>query len=123
MGVGPHAQLKKMTTLSYALLKKDPISRDLIDSLIKSIEDTPGPRRVRCPLCLWEPAPASRWTCVDTEHPENFRGGCFTTWNTFETGGRCPGCSHQWEWTACLQCTGWSRHEDWYVTEDEDEER
>jgi hypothetical protein len=27
----------------------------------------------------------------------------------------CPGCAHQWRYTACLRCEGWSLHEDWYV--------
>lgn len=108
-----------MSSPSLSLLERDPISQDLIDSLIKSKDDEAGARRVRCPLCFWEPGPSSRWTCVDHEHPEYFRGGCGTTWNTFETGGRCPGCDHSWQWTACLQCSGWSLHENWYVTEDE----
>jgi hypothetical protein len=101
------------------VLKGDPISRDLIDSFIKSLDQTPGPRHVRCPHCAWEPAEWSRWTCVDTEHPEFFRGGCGMVWHTFQTAGCCPGCDHHWIWTACLQCANWSLHEDWYVTDEE----
>jgi hypothetical protein len=70
--------------------------------------------RIRCPLCEWRPAPSSRWCCDGTESPEPLFEGCGTVWNTFSTGGRCPGCSHQWGWTSCLRCHGWSLHEDWY---------
>ena len=48
------------------------------------------------------------------------RSGCGTNWQTFITGGVCPGCDHKWQYTACLQCAGWSPHEEWYVTDDED---
>jgi hypothetical protein len=40
--------------------------------------------------------------------------GCGARWNTFTTRGKCPGCRHQWQWTSCLRCLGWSLHEDWY---------
>jgi hypothetical protein len=70
--------------------------------------------RIRCPQCNWQPSPSSRWSCVSTGHPEHFNAGCGTAWNTFDTRGRCPGCSHRWEWTICLACAQWSRHDDWY---------
>ena len=70
--------------------------------------------RIRCPQCEWVPGDSSRWSCLDTGYPECFRGGCGTAWNTFATRGRCPGCSHQWQWTVCLRCGQWSRHDDWY---------
>jgi hypothetical protein len=70
--------------------------------------------RIRCPHCLWQPTAASRWWCADCDWPEFFYGGCNTEWNTFDTAGVCPGCSHQWRWTACLRCHGWAKHEDWY---------
>jgi hypothetical protein len=73
------------------------------------------PSEIRCPLCLWVPTPRSRWYCCDCGHPEHYSGGCGMAWNTFETHGRCPGCDHQWRWTACLSCHEWSLHEDWYV--------
>jgi len=41
-------------------------------------------------------------------------GGCGTVWNTFWTGGVCPGCSYRWQITACLACRQFSPHEDWY---------
>jgi hypothetical protein len=70
--------------------------------------------RIRCPLCRWQPASSSVWCCLWFDTPEPFFEACGTIWNTFLTRGRCPGCSHQWRWTLCLQCAGWSLHEDWY---------
>ena len=69
---------------------------------------------IRCPLCRWRPARSSRWVCVSVGHPENYFDGCHARWNTFETRGVCPGCSHQWKWTMCLSCHKASPHEDWY---------
>ncbi|HEY7316941.1 MAG TPA: hypothetical protein VIE89_05145 [Candidatus Binatia bacterium] len=70
--------------------------------------------RIRCPLCKWRPQASSRWYCSDCDYPEYFFDGCGAAWNTFITRGRCPGCGHQWRWTICLSCQGWSRHEDWH---------
>ena len=111
-----------MTDVAPWSLKRGSLPRDLIDKLTKDLEDQhkSGAPRVRCPLCYWEPGPFSRWTCVPFDHPEYFKDGCGTNWHTFETGGVCPGCQHKWQYTACLQCVGWSPHEDWYVTDDED---
>ena len=64
--------------------------------------------RIRCPRCAWQPRPEDRWGCH-----------CGTVWNTFDTRGVCPGCSHAWEQTQCLRCGAWSRHDDWYVAGDE----
>lgn len=75
--------------------------------------------RIRCPLCKWHPDESSRWCCADCDHPEYFRDGCWTQWNTFTTRGLCPGCHHQWRWTACLACWGWSPHEEWYLEKHE----
>lgn len=69
---------------------------------------------IRCPLCAWKPDNSSLWSCACEGTPEPPFPSCFTTWNTFRTAGRCPGCSHQWKWTSCLNCAGWSLHEDWY---------
>ena len=69
---------------------------------------------IRCPLCAWQPNASSRWCCDPRNSPEPYFDGCWTDWNTFSTGGRCPGCSHQWMWTSCLTCGGWSLHQDWY---------
>ena len=73
--------------------------------------DTPGGTsghgRIRCPLCGWIPRPDSRWFCR-----------CGRSWNTFDTGGVCPACLHQWTMTACPNCHKWSRHSDWYPKSD-----
>lgn len=41
---------------------------------------------------------------------------CGNLWNTFDTGGQCPSCGKQWEYTQCLSwsCHQWSLHVDWY---------
>ncbi len=59
--------------------------------------------KIRCPKCQWEPKPWSVWMCI-----------CNTVWNTFDTGGRCPGCGKIWKDTQCLACHKWSPHLDWY---------
>ncbi|WP_266170583.1 hypothetical protein [Dyella subtropica] len=63
---------------------------------------------IYCPLCTWRPAGSSRWRC------SSMMGGCDTVWNTFWTGGVCPGCSYRWEITICLACKKFSPHENWY---------
>lgn len=73
--------------------------------------------RIRCPLCKWQPKPSHRWFCASCGYPEYLDEGCGTCWNTFTTRGRCPGCGHQWRWTACLNCADWSLHADWYETD------
>jgi ribosomal protein S27E len=93
--------------------KKTPESEEILKRLQEE-EDKTDFERIRCPLCNWQPTAESRWWCLDADAPEYFYGGCWTSWNTFETRGRCPGCGHQWRWTSCLRCHGWSRHEDWY---------
>jgi hypothetical protein len=67
--------------------------------------DERGPKgpRIRCPLCGWTPGKDDVWSCV-----------CGHVWNTFDTGGVCPGCLHQWTSTQCLACHRWSPHSDWY---------
>jgi hypothetical protein len=73
--------------------------------------------RIRCPRCEWQPAPTSTWCCHVEGSPEPPFSACGTIWNTFDTHGRCPGCSHQWTWTSCLRCGEFSLHEDWYECE------
>jgi hypothetical protein len=73
------------------------------DILEKIIGDRPP--RIRCPKCAWEPAKHDSWCCAP---------GCGHVWNTFETRGHCPNCSKQWIETACLKCSVWSLHEEWY---------
>ena len=62
--------------------------------------------RIRCPPCRWQPGKDARWRCDP---------GCGHSWNTFDTRGLCPDCGKKWFQTACLECSVWSPHEDWYV--------
>jgi hypothetical protein len=81
--------------------------------------DKDGVERIRCPHCDWRPQASSHWFCAACPAPEGFLYGCGTSWNTFETRGRCPGCQHQWQWTSCHACGEWSLHDDWYTDEDD----
>jgi hypothetical protein len=65
--------------------------------------DTDEPH-IRCPQCKWRPRPESRWSC-----------SCGHIWNTFDTGGICPGCIYEWKVTQCLECGVTSPHSDWYT--------
>ena len=63
---------------------------------------------IECPKCSWKPDGFPHWSCT-----------CGTVWNTFATGGRCPGCNRQWEYTQCVDahfggCSQLSPHLDWY---------
>ena len=80
----------------------------------QALGQKPREPRIRCPHCLWQPGRGSVWTCLSVGHPEHFQGGCGYSWNTFDTRGLCPGCSHQWTHTSCLACGRWALHEDWY---------
>lgn len=57
------------------------------------------PPRIRCPLCGWSPRKEHKWFCT-----------CGNEWNTFDTGGVCPACLHQWTETQYLWCSRWSPH-------------
>jgi hypothetical protein len=94
--------------------KRGPLSPIIVPEVEDRVDDRTEKSRIRCPLCDWEPSASSRWACVSDGTPEPFFGGCGTIWNTFDTRGRCPGCAHQWTWTSCLRCHGWSPHEEWY---------
>ncbi len=71
-------------------------------------EKKPGesePPHIRCPLCGWSPRKEDKWFCE-----------CGHAWNTFDTGGVCPACLHQWAETQCLSCSRWSPHSLWYAS-------
>ncbi len=106
-----------LKTIFTAFQKTDKTG-DILKNL-ETDENKPKTKRIRCPHCKWRPRKSSRWFCDDCDYPEYFYGGCGTSWNTFETGGVCPGCAHKWTWTSCLYCAKWARHEDWYE-KDED---
>lgn len=50
----------------------------------------PSDPRIHCPLCGWLPRKIDKWSCI-----------CGNEWNTFDTGGICPACLHQWNETQC----------------------
>jgi hypothetical protein len=75
----------------------------VLDRELDEAKSPSGPR-IHCPLCGWSPRKEDLWTC-----------SCGNEWNTFDTGGVCPGCLHQWTSTQCLSCTRWSAHSDRYV--------
>jgi hypothetical protein len=99
----------------HALFRRTASSEPIAGKAAESNKEKTDFSRIRCPQCKWQPHSSSRWCCADCEHPEWFFDGCGTSWNTFATAGRCPQCSHQWRWTSCLKCNGWSLHEDWYA--------
>jgi hypothetical protein len=83
-------------------------------------EPTPGASsglsRVCCPKCGWQPNEDSSWSCTPMGHPEYYvHGACGHSWNTFKTGGKCPGCRHRWKNTVCLSCGELSPHKAWYA--------
>lgn len=103
--------------MGMELLKKADSRNEVGVFLAAGPDDDESFERIRCPLCSWRPTPSSRWCCVHGEDtPEPPFNWCGTHWNTFQTRGQCPGCGHQWQWTSCLQCHGWSLHEEWYET-------
>ena len=80
--------------------------------ILEMLEDLRNRReRIRCPSCGWQPSKGDAWCCT----PD----GCGHVWNTFETRGLCPSCGRQWRETACLRCSVWSPHDDWYVKKDD----
>jgi len=106
-----------LATLFWLLQKNSLTTKDTSDTKPTLDKEKTDFSRIRCPLCQWKPTSSDRWWCSDCEYPEYFWEGCGKAWNTFTTRGLCPGCNHQWRWTSCLACSGWSLHEDWYVKE------
>ena len=99
--------------MSFSLRKRETPSIDSVVTVtVNEDADENVFRGIRCPLCAWQPTPSSRWCCDASDAPEPFFQGCLTYWNTFTTRGLCPGCDHQWKWTSCLRCHGWSLEEE-----------
>ena len=96
------------------LLLKGELTRDHDIVVEHDLDEDEAFSRIRCPLCEWQPGRTSMWRCTRVDAPEGFLQGCGTAWNTFSTRGKCPGCGHQWRWTKCMRCDGWSLHDDWY---------
>lgn len=61
---------------------------------------------IYCPECKWRPGPSDLWVCSRNDYG--------TVWNTFWTGGVCPGCAYQWRNTSCLSCDAFPSHKSWY---------
>ncbi len=85
--------------------------------LDQNLDTKTKPPRIRCPHCRWQPRRSHLWTCIEAGTPEFLAQGCGTSWHTFDTKGRCPGCQYQWRNTMCLACTKWAPHDDWYEPE------
>ncbi|HYE75540.1 MAG TPA: hypothetical protein VEF04_19515 [Blastocatellia bacterium] len=103
--------------LLFWLFQKGMRPEDVTDTLEDLEEQDFDFSRIRCPQCKWQPRASDLWYCGECAYPEFFFGGCGMEWNTFATRGICPGCQHQWRWTACLMCEQWSLHEDWYAND------
>jgi hypothetical protein len=106
-------------TAIFSLFLKSQAPEDATGTIDQSDDEEPRYSHIRCPLCRWQPDAWSSWECGECEFPEYFFGGCGMEWNTFDTRGLCPGCGHQWRWTACLSCSVWSLHDDWYAKDGE----
>jgi hypothetical protein len=111
--VAVHQSYSLAITLS--LFQRGSLPEEALDEVVQLDDEEPDFEGIRCPLCQWHPNASSRWECADCGHPEYFFDGCGMVWNTFATRGLCPGCGHQWRWTTCLSCEGWSLHEEWYT--------
>lgn len=63
------------------------------------------PRRMglRCPSCKVSPPIGPFWGCAN----------CRQSFDTFETGGRCPHCGAQYDVTACLDCRRSAPQQEW----------
>jgi hypothetical protein len=113
-----HANMAAESVAPLHMLLRDNRAPDSIpvDSTERDDEDLFS--GIRCPLCGWRPTASSVWSCDCSGTPEPSFQACGTVWNTFSTHGRCPGCSHQWQWTSCLRCGEPSLHEAWYEERD-----
>ena len=93
-----------MTSMSAAVREKSSVVLDRELDEEKSL-DPSGPR-IRCPLCGWSPRKDDLWSCT-----------CGNEWNTFDSGGVCPSCLHQWTSAQRLSRGRWSPHSDWYAND------
>jgi hypothetical protein len=89
---------------------------EVLETARAPVKKREKPPRIRCPKCGWQPDGRAHWTCTNRVDGRL----CVTTWNTFDTRGRCPTCSYQWTDTCCPVCHRWSLHEDWYEKAEED---
>jgi hypothetical protein len=103
----------------FSIFQKSLMPEETVGEALQLDDEASDFSRIRCPLCAWQPNASSRWCCADCGYPEYFFDGCGMIWDTFTTRGLCPGCGHQWRWTSCLRCFGWSLHEEWYKQEEE----
>src|SRR5437764_12335489 len=109
MGSFPHNDEKATSSQTINGVRRGSVVTDTTKSVVdrESEEEKPGesqPLRIRCPLCRWPPRKVDKWFCE-----------CGHEWNTFDTGGVCPACLHQWTETQCLSCSRWSAHSEWYA--------
>ena len=100
--------------MAEMLLLKESRKTEQIVADVARLDDDDELQGIRCPKCSWRPTRSDLWCCFALDTPEPPFDFCLTSWNTFSTHGRCPGCRHQWIWTSCLSCEEWSLHEDWY---------
>src|ERR1700740_2501488 len=110
MGSCAHNHAKATASKPINRVRKGSVVTDTTKSVVldrELEEEKPGesePPRIRCSLCGWSPRKEDRWFCT-----------CGNEWNTFDTGGVCPACLHQWSETQCLSCSKWSPHSNWYA--------
>ena len=101
------AEARPLQSSSWHLLRRGPAEGPTVVPGEKH-GTRDGRARIRCPRCGWEPQRHDRWGCL-----------CGHVWNTFDTGGVCPACRRAWEHTQCPRCHEWSRHQDWYVSDED----